>query len=66
MYDERFYRLWQFYLAVSLTLFRDAAMGVYQIQYLRRREATPLTRDYMFEEEKKLRKKAGPPPEPVA
>jgi cyclopropane-fatty-acyl-phospholipid synthase len=54
MYDERFYRLWQFYLAASLTLFRDAAMGVYQLQYLRRREATPLTRDYMFRDEQRL------------
>ena len=58
MYDERFYRLWQFYLAASMTLFRDAAMGVYQIQYLRRREATPLTRDYMFREEERLVEKA--------
>jgi len=62
MYDERFYRLWQFYLAASMTLFRDAAMGVYQIQYLRRREATPLTRDYMFREEEKLAAIAGEPP----
>jgi cyclopropane-fatty-acyl-phospholipid synthase len=62
MYDERFYRLWQFYLAVSLTMFRDAPMGVYQIQYLRRRDATPITRDYMFEAEPGLRAKAGPPP----
>jgi cyclopropane-fatty-acyl-phospholipid synthase len=58
MYDVRFYRLWQFYLAASMTLFRDAAMGVYQIQYLRRREATPLTRDYMFEEEAQLAEKS--------
>ena len=59
MYDERFYRLWQFYLAVSLTLFRDAAMGVYQLQYLRRREAAPLMRDYMVEDEKALAAKAA-------
>jgi cyclopropane-fatty-acyl-phospholipid synthase len=55
MYDERFYRLWQFYLAVSLTMFRDAPMGVYQIQYLKRRDATPLMRDYMGAEETRLR-----------
>ena len=66
MYDERFYRLYQFYLAVSLTMFRDAAMGVYQLQYLRRREATPITRNYMFEDEERLRAKAGPPPGPFA
>ena len=59
MYDERFYRLWQFYLAASLTLFRDAAMGVYQLQYVRRREATPLTRDYMFRDEQRLLAAAG-------
>jgi cyclopropane-fatty-acyl-phospholipid synthase len=60
MYDERFYRLWQFYLAVSLTMFRDAPMGVYQTQFLKRREATPLVRDYMFEDEARLREKAQP------
>jgi cyclopropane-fatty-acyl-phospholipid synthase len=60
MYDEKFYRLWQFYLAVSLTMFRDAAMGVYQVQLLKRREATPLTRDYMFADEMRLRQKAQP------
>jgi cyclopropane-fatty-acyl-phospholipid synthase len=59
LYDERFYRLWQFYLAASLTLFRDAAMGVYQLQYVRRREATPLTRDYMFRDEQRLAAVAG-------
>jgi cyclopropane-fatty-acyl-phospholipid synthase len=62
MYDERFYRLWQFYLAASLTLFRDAAMGVYQLQYVRRRDATPLTRNYMFEDEERLAAVAGAPP----
>jgi cyclopropane-fatty-acyl-phospholipid synthase len=61
MYDERFYRLWQFYLAVSLTMFRDAPMGVYQIQYLKRRDATPIVRDYMFSEETRLRAIAGDP-----
>ncbi|HEY0412036.1 MAG TPA: cyclopropane-fatty-acyl-phospholipid synthase family protein [Allosphingosinicella sp.] len=58
-YDERFYRLYLFYLAVSLTMFRDAPMAVYQIQYLRRRDATPITRDYMFHEEARLRAIAG-------
>jgi cyclopropane-fatty-acyl-phospholipid synthase len=52
---ERVYRLYLFYLAASLTMFRDAPMGVYQIQYLRDRRATPITRDYMLEEEVRLR-----------
>jgi cyclopropane-fatty-acyl-phospholipid synthase len=61
--DERFYRLWLFYLAASMTMFTDGAMVVYQLQYLRRRDATPITRDYMFEDEKRLRAIA---PEPMA
>ena len=55
---ERVYRLYLFYLAASLTMFRDAPMGVYQIQYLRDREATPITRDYMGAEEARLRERA--------
>ena len=55
LYDERLYRLYLFYLAASLTMFRDAAMGVYQLQYLRHREATPIVRDYMYEAELRLR-----------
>ena len=53
-YDARLYRLYLFYLAASLTMFRDAPMGVYQIQYLRDRRATPITRDYMLEEEARI------------
>jgi cyclopropane-fatty-acyl-phospholipid synthase len=59
LYDERLYRLYLFYLAASLTMFRDAPMGVYQIQYLRDRGATPITRDYMFEAEAQLRDAAA-------
>ena len=54
-YDERFYRLWLFYLAAGLSMFSDGGMTVYQLQYLKRRDSTPITRDYMFEEEKRLR-----------
>jgi cyclopropane-fatty-acyl-phospholipid synthase len=59
MYDQRFYRLWQFYLAASLTMFRDAPMAVYQLQYMRRRDAAPITRNYMFEDETRLQAAAG-------
>jgi cyclopropane-fatty-acyl-phospholipid synthase len=54
-YDERFYRLWQFYLAAGLSMFSDGGMTVYQLQYMRRRDAAPATRDYMFEAEGALR-----------
>ncbi|MDQ4086522.1 MAG: cyclopropane-fatty-acyl-phospholipid synthase family protein [Pseudomonadota bacterium] len=50
-YDERFYRLWLFYLAAGLSMFSDGGMTVYQLQYLRRRDAVPITRNFQFEAE---------------
>ena len=55
LYDERFYRLYLFYLAASMTMFTDGAMIVYQLQYLRSRYAAPITRDYMLEAESRMR-----------
>ena len=55
MYDERFFRMWEFYLAGSATGFFNGQMVNYQVQYVRDRTALPLTRDYMFEAEAKLR-----------
>jgi cyclopropane-fatty-acyl-phospholipid synthase len=62
LYDARLYRLYLFYLAASLTMFRDAPMGVYQIQYLRDREAAPIVRDYMVDDERRLVAQAGAAP----
>jgi cyclopropane-fatty-acyl-phospholipid synthase len=47
LYDERFFRMWQFYLAGALVAFRHDAHVNFQIQLSRRRETLPLTRDYM-------------------
>ena len=55
LYDERFYRMWQFYLAGAEAAFRYGGLVNYQIQYLKRRDAVPMTRDYIFEEESRLR-----------
>ncbi|WP_136161976.1 SAM-dependent methyltransferase [Sphingomonas flavalba] len=54
LYDERFFRMWQFYLAGSLVAFEAAEMCNYQIQYARRRTALPITRDYMAQAEARL------------
>ena len=59
MYDERFYRFWSFYLAAGYTMFSDGGMTVYQLQLMRRRDAVPITRDFMFEDEAKLRRAAA-------
>jgi cyclopropane-fatty-acyl-phospholipid synthase len=53
MYDERFCRMWEFYLAVSEMSFRYGGMMVFQAQLARQGDSVPLTRDYMFEHERR-------------
>ena len=55
LYDERFFRMWQFYLAGAINAFRNDGHVVFQMQLTRQRDATPLTRDYMIENERVLR-----------
>jgi len=55
LYDERFCRMWEFYLAGSETAFRYQDMMNFQIQITRHQDAVPLTRNYMFEAEERLR-----------
>ena len=54
MFDERFYRMWTFYLAGATAAFESGGMGNYQIQFARNRHALPITRDYLGEAEKRL------------
>ena len=51
LYDERFCRMWEFYLAACEMAFRNGPMMVFQIQLARRRDTVPLTRDYITEVE---------------
>jgi cyclopropane-fatty-acyl-phospholipid synthase len=48
LYDERFVRMWRFYLAACEQTFRHGAQSVYQIQLSRSIDAVPLTRDYLY------------------
>ena len=56
LYDERFCRMWEFYLAASESAFRWQGMMVFQIQLAHKQDAVPLTRDYIIEEEARLKK----------
>jgi cyclopropane-fatty-acyl-phospholipid synthase len=47
LYDARFFRMWQFYLAGAATSFEGGSMCNFQVQYARRRDTLPITRDYM-------------------
>ncbi len=53
--DERFCRMWEFYLAISEASFRLGVTVIFQIQLVKRVGALPLTRDYIGETEKTLR-----------
>jgi len=54
-YDERFARMWEFYLACSEMSFRKQNMMNFQIQLTKRQGVVPMTRDYIGREEAKLR-----------
>jgi cyclopropane-fatty-acyl-phospholipid synthase len=51
-YDDRFCRMWEFYLAGCEVAFRYMNQFVFQIQLARRQEAAPLMRDYMLDNER--------------
>ena len=55
LYDERFFRMWQFYLAGAQCAFRNGGLVNYQLQFVRQRRTLPITRDYMREAELALR-----------
>jgi cyclopropane-fatty-acyl-phospholipid synthase len=54
IYDERFVRMWEFYLAASELTFRNQDMMVFQMQLARDQTVLPLTRGYMEEAERRL------------
>ena len=51
-YDERFCRMFEFYLAGSELAFRHQHHMIFQIQITRHQEAVPLTRDYITDFER--------------
>jgi cyclopropane-fatty-acyl-phospholipid synthase len=55
MYDERFCRMWEFYLCLSEIAFRYRGHMVFQLQLAKKVDAVPLIRDYMGEAERSFR-----------
>jgi hypothetical protein len=55
--DDRFCRMWRYYLAGSEMTFRYGRQCVFQFQLAHRRDAVPLTRDYLCGA-------SGPAPQP--
>jgi cyclopropane-fatty-acyl-phospholipid synthase len=59
IYDQRFVRMWEFYLAASEMSFREQNMMNFQIQITKKQNVTPMTRDYIAREERRLRDAEG-------
>jgi cyclopropane-fatty-acyl-phospholipid synthase len=55
LYDERFCRMWEYYLASSEASFRVGDCEVFQIQLCKKVDTVPLTRDYIADRERELR-----------
>jgi cyclopropane-fatty-acyl-phospholipid synthase len=60
LYDERFCRMWDFYLAGSEASFRVSGNMVFQIQIAKRQGVTPVTRNYIATREDALRRRETP------
>jgi cyclopropane-fatty-acyl-phospholipid synthase len=59
LYDERFCRMWEFYLAASEVAFRRQGHMNFQMQLAKRVDTVPITRDYMFDTERARQSRAA-------
>ncbi len=62
LYDERFCRMWEYYLAGAECGFRFLGQVVFQIQLAKKVDAVPLTRDHIARREAELRRRDTPAP----
>lgn len=49
LYDERFVRMWRYYLVASEMTFREGRQCVFQMQLAHKQDAVPLTRNYLYD-----------------
>lgn len=66
LYDERFCRMWEFYLLASEMAFRHESHMIFQVQLARHQEAVPLVRDYVTAFEAAQPLHLAPRPQPAA
>ncbi|MGZ2474097.1 cyclopropane-fatty-acyl-phospholipid synthase [Sinorhizobium medicae] len=52
MYDERFARMWEFYLISAEMMFRTGSQLVFHMQLSRSRDAAPIVRDYITDRQR--------------
>ncbi|MEO0329606.1 MAG: cyclopropane-fatty-acyl-phospholipid synthase family protein [Pseudomonadota bacterium] len=56
MYDERFARMWEFYLISCEMMFKTGSQLVFHMQLSRSRTGAPITRDYVTDTQRELEK----------
>ncbi|MCC7251246.1 cyclopropane-fatty-acyl-phospholipid synthase family protein, partial [Hyphomicrobium sp.] len=56
MYDERFCRMWEFYLVSAEMMFRTGSQLVFHMQLAKKRDAVPIARDYITDTQRAYRK----------
>ena len=66
LYDQRFVRMWEFYLAACEMSFRYGDLMVVQAQFAKHVDTLPLTRDYMLDYERELESRADARPRLVS
>ncbi|MEO6041127.1 MAG: cyclopropane-fatty-acyl-phospholipid synthase family protein [Croceibacterium sp.] len=55
LHDEKFVRMWEYYLAGAISMFENGSGCNFQVQLVRDRRALPLARDWMAEAEARYR-----------
>ncbi len=56
MYDERFCRMWEFYLVSAEMMFLTGSQMVFHMQLARQRDAAPIVRDYITDLQREYKK----------
>ena len=59
MYDEKFARMWEFYLTSAEMMFVTGSQLVFHMQLARKRDAAPITRDYITDRQRAYAKREG-------
>lgn len=59
MYDERFCRMFEFYLVSAEMMFRTGSQEVFHMQLSRRRDVAPIVRDYMTDLQRQYKEREG-------
>ena len=57
MYDERFCRMWEFYLISAEMMFRTGSQEVFHMQLAKKRDAAPIVRDYVTDTQRAYEKR---------